>query len=212
MATVLSPPQIVENRVVLHNISWTTYQLLLQELADCAAPRLTYDRGELEIMSPTAKHEDVNEAIKLFVNAVAEEIKLVLRGLGSTTFTREDIERGFEPDSCFYIAHESLIRGKERIDLASDPPPDLVFEVDITSSSIDKLSIFADVGVPEVWRYDGERMEILLLHENTYRQSETSSVLASITAEVLTRFVSESLALNRLEWMERVRAWARQLK
>jgi Uma2 family endonuclease len=208
MATVLSPPQAAEGRVVLHNISWSTYQRLLDELADCSAPRLTYDRGELEIMSPTAKHEDVNESIKLLVNAFAED-GLVLRGLGSTTFTREDIERGFEPDSCFYIAHESLIRGKERIDLANDPPPDLVLEVDITRSSINKLSIFAEIRVPEIWRYDGEQMEILVLRGNAYQQSEASSVLPPITAIILTSFVSSSLTLNRLEWMKSVREWAR---
>ena len=209
MATVLSPPQAAERRVVLHNISWATYQRLLDELADCSTPRLTYDRGELEIRSPPAKHEDVNESIKLLVNAFAEETGLVLRGLGSTTFTRKDIERGFEPDSCFYIANESLIRGKERIDLASDPPPDLVLEVDITRSSINKLSIFAEIRVPEIWRYDGEQMEILVLRENSYQQSEPSSVLPRITATILTGLVSSSLRLDRLEWMKSVREWAR---
>ena len=212
MATVLSPPQAAEGRVILHNISWPTYQRLLDELADCSTPRLTYDRGELEIMSPTAKHEDVNESIKLLVNAFAEETGLVLRGLGSTTFTREDIERGFEPDSCFYIAHESLIRGKERIDLAGDPPPDLVLEVDTTRSSINKLSIFAEIRVPEIWRYDGEQMEILVLHGSAYRPSGVSVVLPPITAEILTRFVSASLTLDRLAWMKSVREWARTLQ
>ena len=109
MATALSPPQIAETRIVLHNISWATYQRLLDELAACSAPRLTYDRGELEIMSPTAKHEDVNETVKLFVNVLAEEVGLGLRGLGSTTFAREDIERGFETDSCFCIQHQAMI-------------------------------------------------------------------------------------------------------
>jgi Uma2 family endonuclease len=212
MTAVLSPPPTAETRVVLHNISWKTYERLLEDLADCSAPRLTYDRGELEIMSPTAKHEDVNETVKLLVNGVAEEIGLVLRGLGSTTFAREDIERGFEPDSCFYIQHESLIRGKARIDLAADPPPDLVFEVDITSSSIDKQSIFAQVGVPEVWRYDGEKMDILILRGKAYQKSEASTVIPLISAEVLTAFVSESLTLNRLEWMKRARDWARAQK
>src|SRR5437762_454220 len=163
MEGVLNPPQNLEARLVLHNISWVTYQRLLEELADSSSPRLTYDRGELEIISPTAKHEDVNESIKLLVNLVAMELGPAVRGLGSTTFTRADIERGFEPDSCFYVEKEAQIRGKERIDLASDPVPDIVVEIDITNSSLNKSAIFAQFGVPEIWRYDGTAFEILVL-------------------------------------------------
>ena len=95
--------------------------------------------------------------------AVAEELGIEAEDLGSTTFRREDLERGFEPDSCFYIQNEKEIRGNVRIDPAVDQPPDLVIEIDITSPSLNKLPIYARMGVPEVWRYDGERMAILVL-------------------------------------------------
>jgi len=212
MATVLSPPRIVEGRVVLHNISWHTYQRLLEERGDCSAPRLTYDRGELEIMSPTAKHEVVNESIKLLVNLISMEIGPILWGLGSTTFAREDIERGFEPDSCFYVRNESQIRGKERIDLSVDPVPDIVVEIDITSSSVKKRAVFAHFGVPEVWRYDGTKIEILILTGETYLRSDASLVLPVFTAEALTSLVADSLTLDRPEWMKKVLEWARRYK
>ena len=210
MSTVLSPPKTVESRVVLHNISWQTYQRLLEERGDCSAPRLTYDRGELEIMSPTAKHEDVNESIKLLVNLISMEIGPILRGLGSTTFAREDIDRGFEPDSCFYVRNEAQIRGKERIDLSVDPVPDIVVEIDITSSSVKKRAVFAKFGVPEVWRYDGTRIEILTLTGGSYIRSDASMVLPVFTAEALTNLVADSLTLDRPEWMNKVLEWARQ--
>lgn len=212
MAAVLDPPRLADNRVVLRNISWGTYERLLEELADCSAPRLTYNRGELEIMSPTPEHEDVNRAIDKLVSFVAFELEVETRDLGSTTFRLEDLERGFEPDSCFYVQNEPLIRGKDRLDLTVDPPPDLVIEIDITTSSINKRAIFAQFGVPEVWRYDGRQVEIFRLVSGAYVKSETSSVLPFFTAEVLTRFVAESRALSRLEWMKRVREWARQAK
>lgn len=213
MATVISPPEtIVENRVVLHDISWETYEHMLEDLADCSAPRLTYDRGELEIMSPTTKHEKVNRTIDKFVSLVAFEFGVEANDLGSTTFRLEGFGRGFEPDSCYYIQNESFIRGKDELDLTVDPPPDLVIEIDITSSSIKKLPIFAQFGVPEVWRYDGHQVEFLKLTRGAYVKSESSSVLPFITAEVLTRFVAESLTLSRLEWMKKVRDWARQIK
>jgi Uma2 family endonuclease len=212
MTNVLDPPRLADNRVVLHNISWGTYERLLEELADCSAPRLTYDRGELEIMSPTAEHEDVNRAVDKLVSLVALEMEIETRDLGSTTFSLEDFERGFEPDSCFYVQNEALIRGKNRLDLTVDPPPDLVIEIDITSSSINKQAIFAQFRVPELWRYDGARMEILNLVQSAYVKSEVSSVLPFFTAEVLTKFVAESRKLGRLEWMKGVRDWARAQK
>lgn len=219
MTTVLRPPTTTERvasnaeaRVFLRNISWETYERLLEDLSDSSVPHLTYDRGDLEIMSPTAKHEEINRAIELMVNLLAFELNIELRGLGSTTFKRHDIKRGFEPDSCFYFKNEARIRGKERIDLSVDPPPDVAVEIDITSPSIHRLPIFAEFGVPEVWRYKGDRMLIFLLEQGTYVQSEASVALPLITSEILTVFVNESLSLGRIEWMTRVRDWAGQVK
>ena len=212
MATVMNPPKTAEARVVLPNVSWETYERLLTDLSDCSAPRLTYDRGKLEIMSPTAKHEQVNRSIELLVRNTTLEVNIEVRSLGSTTFKREDIERGFEPDSCFYVQNERAIRGKEELDLSVDPPPDIVVEIDVTTSSINKRSLFAQFAVPEVWRYDGEKIEILKLVSSAYVKSETSSVLPFITAKVLTDFIAESLTLSGLEWMKQVREWAQQQK
>ena len=216
MAAILDEPRTAivvepaESRVLLRNISWKTYESLLEDLADCSAPRLTYDRGVLEIMSPQAKHEFVKETIVLLMGIVSEELEIEIQGLGSTTFKREEFERGFEADSCFYIQSAALVRGKDRLDLPADPPPEIVFEVDITGSSLPKDSIFAQLGVPEVWRYDGENVEILIRSGEGYRKSQVSSALPFITAEVLERFISEGRTLSRLEWFKKVRAWARQ--
>ena len=212
MAAVLDPPRLADNRIVLHNISWGTYERLLEELADCSAPRLTYDRGELEIMSPTAEHEKVNRTIDRLVSFVAFEMEVEVGDLGSTTFRLEGPNRGFEPDSCFYVQNEPLIRGKDRLDLTVDPPPDLVIEIDITTSSTKKRAILAQFGVPEVWHYDGRQVEILKLVSGAYVKSEASSVLPFFTAEVLTRLVAESRTLSQLEWMKGVRDWARAQK
>jgi Uma2 family endonuclease len=212
MATVLNPAKTAEARVVLPNVSWETYERLLTDLSDCSVPHLTYDQGRLEIMSPTAKHEKVNRSIERLVSIAALELNIEVGSLGSTTFKREDIARGFEPDSCFYVQNEAAIRGKEELDLLVDPPPDIVFEVDITSSSIDKRSLFAQFAVPEVWCYDDESIEILNLVNSAYVKSESSSVLPFLTAKVLTDFIAESLALSSLEWMKKVRDWAQQQK
>lgn len=212
MSTVLETPIAVEGRVVLHNISWKTYEQIMEEIGDVSAPRLTYDNGELEIMSPSPEHEKINRAIDTLVNIAALEIEVEADALGSTTFKLEILKRGFEPDSCFYVQNEPLVRGKDRFDLTVDPPPDLVIEIDITTSSINKQAIFAHFGVPEVWHYDGRQVEIFNLVNGGYVKSETSSVLPFFTAEVLTRFVADSRTMSRLEWMKSVRDWAREQK
>lgn len=136
--------------VILRGVGWETYESLLADHKDRSAPRFAYDCGELEIVSPSPEHEKLNRGLALLMEVVAEEFGGDVYALGSTTLRREDLERGFEPDSCFYIQNEERIRSKDRIDLEVDPPPDLVIEIDITSPSLDKNSIYARRGVPEI--------------------------------------------------------------
>jgi Uma2 family endonuclease len=206
MATVLSPP---EQRVLLDNIPWEVYEGLLAAHRDRSVPRFTYDRGQLEIMSPSAEHEQLKETVTLLVNIVAEEKSINAEGFGSTTFRRADLARGFEPDACFYIEKLGRVKGKTEVDLQTDPPPDLVIEIDLTSPSLDKFSIFAHVGVPEVWRYDGDRIRMYRLAGAEYIEQAQSMALQGLTSVGVTHFLAESRTLARLAWLRRVREWAR---
>jgi Uma2 family endonuclease len=160
-------------------------------------------------MSPSSEHEELNDVFKLLVNALAEEWGIETRGFGSTTFRREDISRGFEPDSCFYIQNVGSIKGVTRLDLAVHPPPDLLVEIDITHPSLDKFPLYAAAGVPEVWHYDGRALKILRLEGSGYVETRESAAFTRLTDEVLTRFIEESGTMSRLDWLRRVRAWAR---
>jgi Uma2 family endonuclease len=206
MLTVSSP---AEERTILHHVSWKTYECLLEDFADSSAPRFTFDRGTLEIMSPREEHERSNRTIALLVEVVTEERGLEIDSLGSTTFKREDVGRGFEPDSCFYLQNAERVRGKDRIDLRIDPPPDLVIEIDITHSSLDKLPIYAQFGVPEVWRYNGQALRILVLEEGAYHERDESLVLPGLDGATLTGFVAARKTLKRPAWLRSVREWAR---
>lgn len=207
MATVLSP---TEQKVIIENVSWQTYEQLLADLADRSVPRLTYDRGTLQIMSPTSRHEELNRNLALIVTILAAALGLDIRNLGSTTFRREDLSRGFEPDSCFYVEHEPDVRGKAKIDLSQDPPPDLVIEIDITSGSLDKFPIYFQVGVPEIWHYDGSRLTIHQLTGGVYRESETSGIFPNVRATDLDRLLGESLTQPSTRWLKALQEWAEQ--
>ncbi|MBA3703807.1 MAG: Uma2 family endonuclease [Rubrobacteraceae bacterium] len=206
METVKSP---AEHRVILHNTSWETYERLMKERGENRVPRFVYDRGELEIMSPSTEHESIAYYIGLLVAVFAEEAGVDLYGAGSTTFDREDLERGFEPDACFYVQNAERVRGKPRIDLSLDPPPDLLIEVDITSPSLDKFPIYARASIPEIWRHNGERLEIFQLRSNEYVEVAESRILPPLTSEALSSLIEQSSSLDIVTWMRRVREWSR---
>ena len=198
-----------EQRTVLHNISWETYEHLLADHRDRSSPRFAYDQGVLEIMVVSSRHERPNRLISLLIELVAEEMELDLVNLGSTTFRREDLQRGFEPDTCFYVQNEDRVRGKVEIDSEVDPPPDLVIEVDITSPSLDRFPIYAHLGVPEVWRYDGVRVVVYEFRDTEYVEVANSLALPWFTSGILTRLVAQGLTMRHTSWTRKVREWAR---
>src|SRR5262249_910553 len=154
-------------------------------------------------------HEEINRNIGSLIDMLAIEWQLDFRTLGSTTFKREDLKRGFEPDSCFYIQHVREVKGKRKVDLTTDPPPDLIIEIDTTSGSIDKLPVYAALCVPEVWRYTGNRLIMLALVDGGYVEVEESRALPRLTGAIIVRFIETLETLERPEWLRQIREWAR---
>jgi len=208
METLRTPPPAGQT-VLLNHISWKTYESLLEDHLDSSAPRFAYDRGVLEIMSPSPEHERANRRMAQLVLAICEVWELDAEDFGSTTYKREDIERGFEPDSCFYIENEPLVRDKDRLDLDVDPPPDLVIEIDVTSFSMNKLPLYASIGVPEIWRYEDAEIEILLFDDGSYRKAPESRCLSGVRDATLTDLMRKSKTLRRTEWLKKIREAAR---
>jgi len=204
-----TPPRGLDRCILLSGIGWDTYERLLADMGDSHVARFAYDQGVLEIMAPSYEHESVKGHLALLVNILAEEFSIDVEGAGSTTFRRKDLIKGFEPDECFYIQHAELVRGKKRLDLAEDPPPDLVIEIDITSPSLSKFPIFAALGIPEVWRYDGTTMSIFTLVGTTYVERLDSVALPKVTSSVLSELLASSQHVKRTEWLRQVRTWAR---
>jgi Uma2 family endonuclease len=207
---MVTTKQAAAQRVVLRDVSWDTYERLLHDLTDHSAPRLTFDEGTLEIMTPLLEHEGYSRFIDILLLAVEETTGVPIYNAGSTTFARPDLQKGFESDSCYYIQHGAAMRGKTRVDAQRDPPPDLVVEIDMTHSTLAKLTLYARFGVPEVWRYDDGRMEILTLEGDGYRPATQSRVVPLVTAAALTTLVRASAGKSQGEWWRVARAWARK--
>lgn len=156
-----------EQRIVLHGVSWETYERLMADSGQRRLPHFAYDRGVLEIVSPTPGHEEDTMALAAVVTAVAEELGVDHRPVGSTTYRRRGLHQGFEADSGFYIVNQRFSRDLAEIDPTVDPPPDLVVEFDVSHSSLNKLPIHANFEIPEIWRLSTERVSILVLDGGT---------------------------------------------
>lgn len=205
-----------EGRVTLRNVGWETYEMLVEEDPDRSAPRLFYDRGEMEIVSPSFEHEQIAEITTSLVGELATELEMDIVSARSTTFKREGLLRGFEPDASFYFPpNAAKVRGKRRLSLdEGDPPPDLVIKVDITHPSSSKLPIYVRLEVPEVWRHDGEKVEILALRDENYAEVPESRLFApaKVSGESLTRLIGEGMESERPAWTRKVRERARGLR
>jgi len=204
-ATLIQSP----DRVVLPNISWQTYQSLIRDFEQEPAIRLTYDRGMLEIRMPLDPHETYKKLLGRLVEAATEELDIEIRSLGSRTCDRADLARGLEPAQCYYIQNEALVRGVAQIDLNQFPPPDLALEIDISSSSINRLSIYAALGVPEVWRYDGQTLTILSWQNGEYLSQDRSIALPLLNAEDLVRFLALRNTIGETKLVKQFRRWVK---
>ena len=209
MATLISP---TDRRVIIQGVSWETYARLLLDFADSHAARVTFDRGTLEIMAPSFAHERPAHLLTQIVEVLTEVRDMDLIGAGSTTFKREDMARGFEPDASFYIQHAADVRDHTKIDLDCDPPPDLVIEVDITHPSLDKLPIYAAIGVPEVWRYVEQQVIIYRRDPAGFTVVDSSGILPAVTSLQLTQLVESGYDMPRPAWLRSVRTWAEGLR
>jgi Uma2 family endonuclease len=207
----ISNPEITAvpaNNAVLPNISWPTYQAMLTDMGDQRSIRLTYYHGVLEILMPLGLHETINYILERIIIALTEELDLCIRGFGSTRLNREDLAVGVEPDCCFYIQNCDRISGRE-IDLANDPPPDLVVEVDITSPSNRRFAIYRDLGVPEIWKYSVSSIQIYQLQADEYLETEFSLAFPMVSSEILNRFLQQSVNDDN-KLIREFRKWIRQ--
>lgn len=206
MATVEIP---AEQRFVLSGISWPAY-VAFGDLLDERHVRLTYDRGELEFMTLSPEHERTKKLLARLLEALTEELDIDIASYGSMTCRREDLEQGLEPDACYWIANEPRVLGRTDIDFPEDPPPDLALEVEISRSALDRLGLYARLGVPEVWRWDGQTLRVCLRGpDGRYTESAHSRALPFLPMAELVRFLRAGAAMSEAKLLRTFRAWVR---
>jgi Uma2 family endonuclease len=213
MATATEPSTklCAIERFVFRGVGWTGYQSILK-MVENRRVRVTYDRGDVELMASLAIHERYKHLIGRMIDTIAEELEIQAVAVGSTTFNHEELDRGLEPDECYYLTSAARVRDWKRIDLEVDPPPDLAVEVDVTVSSLNRLGIYAALGVTEVWRFDGESMTVFLLQENrNYIPTETSAAFPFLPMTELASFLRGYDSGNDSRWGRTFRDWVRRI-
>jgi Uma2 family endonuclease len=196
-----------EQRTFLQGISWNLYENLLAELGDDGKARLSYYQGDLEFMTPLFTHENYNRQIDRAIILLAEELDRDYALAGSMTIKRPDLESGKEPDSCYYIANESAVRGKTKLDFTQDPPPDLAIEIDITSSSLNQLALYATLGVGEVWRYNGSELIFYQLQSGKYKSVDRSPTFPILSPDRVLEFLADCQADGINQSVKNLRKW-----
>lgn len=186
-------PPVPDVAVVLDSVSWATFTALVNE---SQGGRLAFDRGRLEIMSPSLGHENVKSLLCRFIEIFAEERGIDLVAAGSTTLARHDLARAIEADACYFFANRSRLRNRDSIDLAIDPPPELAVEVDMSRSSLDKESIYAALGVMELWRTDGKSLEVRQLQQDAYVPVNDSRLLTGFPVAEAGRLIAARESLS----------------
>lgn len=205
IATQLPPDSVV----TLRGVSWEEYEELIEHLVEAAGLRVSFDQGTLTIMTLSPEHEKYVRFFESLITVIRLRLRLTILSFGSATMRKKKKKKGNEPDACFYVQTASVIGNRMHIDFAVDPPPDIVVEVDIHHDSLDKFSIYAALGAPEIWRYDGKRLTIYHLQQDQYVSVEQSIALPVLSGSVLTDFLNrlsqegESPALVAFDqWLE----------
>ncbi len=200
---------LAEKRVTFYNLSWQSYEQILAALGNNRSARLTYYKGTLEIVSPLEEHESASDRIGTLIHILTEELNLNVKSMASTTLNKPELKVGAEPGKCYYIQNEPAVRGK-KVDLAIDPPPDLILEVDITHTDINKNQLYQEMKVPEFWRYNGKVLTIYLLNDNQYIESETSPTFPLLTKSKIYEFLAQCNTQGETQTKRSFRTWLRE--
>ena len=192
--------------LVFNDVAWEEYEGLLEEIGEASGLRISYDSGRLQVMTLSMSHERYAEFVQDLVRLLSLKLRIRVLSFGSMTMKKAP-SHGAEPDKCFYVQTAAAVEGKDSIDLATDPPPDVVVEVDLHHQSVSKFPIYASLGVPEIWHYDGRSMMIHYLEQGEYILADSSRALSMLSADVLTEFLTRVKKEDQYETLLAFEQW-----
>jgi Uma2 family endonuclease len=176
--------------VTFHDVSWEEYEDLLERVGEASGLRISFDEGKMQVMTLSTEHENDGVFIDGMLRLLSIRLRINIRFFGSATIRKKQRRKGKEPDCCFYVQTASLLGNRQKLNFEKDPPPDVAVEIDIHHESRDKFAIYAGLGVPEVWLYNGKQLTIHLLRGTRYVKATASQALPMLTSAILTGFLT----------------------
>lgn len=176
--------------VTFHDVSWQEYEALLKRVGERSGRRISYNEGTMQVLTLSTEHETYNRALNNLISHLNFKLRIGIAFFGSATIKKKRRQKGKEPDSCFYVQTAPALGNRIKLDFEKDPPPDVAIEIDIYHESRDQFIIYAGLGVPEVWRYDGQQLTIHLLEQGYYLIAPVSRALPKLTGAALTEFLA----------------------
>lgn len=209
-------PIVTEQRVILPNINWQKFEALIQELGAERQTRLSYRRGKLELMTPVPEHDRCHKLIESLIMVLVDELNLEVTELAPVLLKDQQLDCATEPDACYYFRDEPAIKNRTELDLTQFPCPDLLVEVALTKSNLEKLPIYATLGIPEVWCYlttAGEdvlkgTLKIYQLQGSEYLERRNSLTFPFLTGDRVVEFLEQSDSMSLATALRVLRAWA----
>lgn len=205
--------QMPEDTVAIsYGVSWEEYEELLEQVGEASGLRISYDDGKLKVMTLSSEHEKYTRFIEKLITTLSLRLRIKILSFGSATMKKSKKRKGNEPDCCFYVQTAAALGTRIKLDFEVDPPPDIAVEVDVHHASIDKFSIYAALGVPEIWRFDGQQLYIYLWQRDQYVESETSQALQMLTGGILTDYLIRMREEGEFEAIIAFDEWLQSLK
>ncbi len=198
--------------LIEHGVSWCDYEELLKAVGEARGLRISYDEGTLQVMTLSSRHERYTWLIGQLVGVLSTRRRIRVLYYGSSTMKKQRKQKGVEPDACFYVQNAQLVGTKDEIDFSVDPPPDIAVEIDLHRDSVSKFPVYAALGVPEIWRYDGDSMTIYDLREGQYLESDASTSLPLLTGSVLTGFLARTANEDQYDILLAFEEWLKAQK
>jgi Uma2 family endonuclease len=196
-------------QLLLEDVSWQQFENILTDLGEHRAARVSYSHGYLEIMVPLPEHEKAKEIIGDTIKILLDRLNIDYDSLGSITLKSERMIQGVEPDACFYIQNQALVLGKSRLDMNIDPPPDLAVEIDLTSRT--PLENYRLLGVPELWRYGKQGLQIEVLQDGNYVRSDSSPIFPDLPiVDLINQYVQQSQIVGSSQAIKAFKQWVRE--
>jgi len=196
-----------DSTLTLTNVSWEEYEAMLASVPEASALRITYERGTLQITTLSSEHESYSRLVERLIQCVSSKLRIIVLSFGSSTMRKRQLGKGSEPDACFYIQTAAAVGNKMNLDFGTDPPPDIVVEIDLHHDSLSKFPTYAALGVPEIWRYDGRTLLMYHLQQERYEVAASSRALPLLTSAVLTDFLNRTHHMNQSEILFAFEDW-----